>query len=87
MSPIPSGGDWAIRGLAIAAGLGLTALNLFGLGKMTSIETVIVSTNLLVLIALGVFGIAHWDTAELTAGIPPRPPYAALVGAAAVFVS
>ncbi len=81
------GGDWAIRGLAIAAGLGLTGLNLFGLGKITSVETVIVSTNLLVLVALGAFGLAHWDTTELTAGIAPRPPYAALAGAAAIFVS
>ena len=62
------GGNWTIRALAIAAGLGLTGLNLFGLGKMTAIELVIVSADLLVLIALGAFGLAHWDSAELTAG-------------------
>lgn len=81
------GGDWTIRALAICAGLGLTALNLFGLGKMTSIEIVIVSGNLLVLVALAIFGLAHWDTTELTAGIAPRPVWSSLVGAAAIFVS
>lgn len=81
------GGDMMIRCFVALAGGGLTLLNLRGLGKMTALEVVIVTGNLLALIILGVIGIFHWAPIELTAGAAPRPAYSALAGAAAIFVS
>ncbi len=81
------GGPWMIRGLAIAIGVGLIGLNLLGVGKMTAVEVVIVSANLLVLLVLGVIGVAHWDTNQLIAGIQPRGPWSSMIGAASIFVS
>lgn len=82
------GGDaLTIRILALAAGFSLIALNLIGIGKMTAVEVVIVSANLLVLIALGIAGVCYWDTTELVAGISPRGIWAAPIGAASIFVS
>lgn len=81
------GGAMAIRALAIVAGVGLIGLNLLGLGKMTSVEVVIVAGNLLIICILAAIGLSHWSPIELSAGIEPRPPYAALIGAAAIFVS
>ena len=82
-----AGGDLLIRGLAIAAGIGLIGLNLAGLGKMTMVEVIIVSGNLLVLVALSAWGLGHWDRLQLLSGIQPRAPWSALVGAAAIFIS
>ncbi|MAQ16138.1 MAG: amino acid permease [Sandaracinus sp.] len=81
------GGEMLIRGLGAGAGILLIGLNLAGLGKMTSVEVVIVSVNLLVLLVLAIWGMSEWSTPALTAGIEPRPPSGALVGAAAIFVS
>lgn len=81
------GGGMLIRGLALLIGLGLVGLNLAGLGKMTSIEVVIVSGNLLILVVLAVWGMWHWAPVELVAGIEPRPAWSALIGSAAIFVA
>ena len=81
------GGDMVIRALALSIGIGLIGLNLCGLGKMTSVEVVIVTGNLLILLVLAGYGLVHWQPIELTAGIEPRSPLGALVGAAAIFVS
>ncbi len=80
-------GDLTIRILAISIGVGLVGLNLLGLGKMTSVEVVIVSTNLLVLLALAVYGLFHWNTLQLSTGMEPRSGWSSLVGAASIFVS
>jgi len=61
------GGEMLIRGLALLIGLGLVGLNLAGLGKMTSIEVVIVSGNLLILVVLAVWGMWRWAPVELVA--------------------
>lgn len=81
------GGPLAIRALAIGASVVLIGLNLLGLGKMTSVEVVIVTANLSILIILAAIGLAHWDPAQLSAGIEPRPPWRALVGAASIFIA
>lgn len=81
------GGVVLIRVLGVVIGALLLGLNLAGLGKMTMVELIIVSANLLVLLVLAGYGLARWHTPELTAGIEPRSPLGALVGAAAIFVS
>jgi len=81
------GNEMVTRGLAIFIGVGLIGLNLCGLGKMTSVEVVIVTGNLLILVALAAYGLSHWSGIKLEAGIEPRSPLGALVGAAAVFIS
>lgn len=81
------GGPWLIRVLALAGTAALIGLNLVGIGRMSSVEVIIVSGNLLVLLVLGVLGVLHWDSRALVAGIEPRGPWSAFVGAAAIFVS
>jgi amino acid transporter len=81
------GGALMIRGMAIGAGLGLIGLNLAGLGRMTMVEVVIVSGNLIILVVLAVWGLVHWDSAQLVSGIQPRAPLSTMVGAAGIFVS
>ncbi|GAB3020394.1 hypothetical protein GCM10027098_14610 [Bowmanella dokdonensis] len=81
------GGDMLTRILAIGVGIGLTGLNLLGLGKMTAVEVVIVSANLTILLILGVFGLTRWDSLELSTGLEPKTPAYALIGAAVIFVS
>ncbi len=81
------GGPMVIRVLALVAGFALIGLNLVGIGKMTAVEVVIVTTNLLALLVLGVIGLCQWDSTELVAGISPRGIWAAPIGAASIFVS
>ena len=81
------GGGMMMRLLAVGAMAGLTGLNLLGLGKMTKVEIVIVTVNLLALVALGVAGLLQWDSSQLTAGIEAKPISASFIGAAAIFVS
>lgn len=81
------GGEFLIRVVGIIAGILLILLNLMGLGKMTFVEVIIVTGNLGILLLLAFWGIGHWDLLQLTSGIEPRPPWTALIGAAAIFVS
>ncbi len=80
------GGPVMTRGLAAGIILALIVLNLSGVGKMTSVEIVIVSVNLLVLLGLGIYGLTQWDTSQLTSGISPKPVWTSLVGGAAIFM-
>lgn len=66
---------------------GLILLNLGGVGKLTKVEIIIVSVNLLILLALGVYGVINWDPTQLTAGISPRPIWSSLFGGAAIFMA
>lgn len=81
------GGPWLTRGLALGITTGLIILNLSGVGKMTNVEIIIVSVNLVVLLALGIYGLIHWDPHQLTAGITPKPFWSGLVGGAAIFMA
>ncbi|MBR0553591.1 APC family permease [Stakelama marina] len=81
------GGPWAIRLLAAGIAAALIGLNLLGVGKMTMVEVVIVSGNLIALLVLAAFGLAHWNPGQLSNGIAAHPPTAAFAGAAAIFMS
>ncbi len=80
------GGALTIRLLAAGIIVGLILLNLAGVGKMTTVEIVIVCVNLIVLLALGIYGLTQWDTVQLVAGIEPRPVWSALIGGGAIFM-
>ncbi|MCA9790686.1 MAG: amino acid permease [Candidatus Eremiobacteraeota bacterium] len=81
------GGPAWTRGLALLAMVTLIVLNLGGVGKMKSLEIVTVSANLLVLLALAIYGLLHFQAVNLVAGIHPQPGWTALIGAASIFVS
>ena len=82
------GGSPAItRGLSLVALAALTGLNLLGVAQLKRVEVVIVSANVLVLVALGIIGLTGWDPSRLSAPDGARSIWAAGVGAAAIFVS
>lgn len=81
------GGPVMIRVLAALIVIALIALNLAGVGKLTRVEIVIVSTNLLALLVLGIYGLTQWDSVELISGIEPRPAWMGLIGGAAIFIA
>ena len=81
------GNPLLIRLLAAGIVASLIALNLAGVGKMTKVEITIVSANLLMLLALGVYGLVQWDSTKLVAGIEPRPLWSGLLGGAAIFMA
>ena len=80
-------GPWLTRILAIGIVAALVGLNLLGVGKMAAVEIIIVLSNLVALISLAIYGLAHWDTIQLVAGAEARPWWSAPIGAAATFVS
>ena len=81
------GGALMIRALAIAIMVAMIGLNLAGAGKLTSVEVILVSGNLFILLILGAIGLAKWAPVQLSQGIDPKPLPAAMLGAAAIFVS
>lgn len=80
-------GPWFARvsGLAIIAVL--VAVNLRGVGDSSRLEIITVWGKLLVLVGLAAYGITRWAPDQLTAGIQPTGPLAAVVGAATVFMA
>ena len=81
------GGGSLTRILGIAVMVFLVGLNLLGVGKIKSLEIVTVMGNLLVLLGLAGYGIYHFHPSALVSGIEPQPAWAALIGAASIFVS
>ncbi|MDX1761290.1 MAG: APC family permease [Christiangramia sp.] len=81
------GNPLLMRLLAAGIVIGLILLNLAGVGKLTNVEITIVSVNLLVLLALGIYGVINWEPSQLTAGISPRPIWSSLFGGAAIFMA
>lgn len=81
------GGELVRQVLAACIVVAMVLLNLAGAGKLTGVEVVIVSVNLLILLVLGVVGLADFHPEQLSQGIEPRPWYAAISGAAAIFVA
>jgi len=81
------GGPWLMRLFAIIIVGGLVALNLMGVTKTKMVEIIIVSGNLLALIALAVYGLINWHGIQLNAGIEIRSIWAAPIGAASIFVA
>ncbi|MDX1632921.1 MAG: amino acid permease, partial [Thermoanaerobaculia bacterium] len=74
-------GTWVTRGFAVGIMFALVVLNLQGLGSTKMVEMVTVVENLVALIALGVWGVLAWDPVKLVAGIEPRSPWTAVIGA------
>lgn len=81
------GGPLIIRLLAAGIVVALVLLNLAGVGKLTKVEIAIVSVNLLVLLALGVYGLTQWDGTQLVAGVEPRPLWSGFIGGAVIFMA
>ncbi len=81
------GGQWAIRALAVGIAALIIGLNLLGAGKLTLVEVIIVSTNLLALLVLAGFGMADWDWPALSQGVEAKSLPSALMGAAVIFVA
>ncbi len=81
------GSEMIIRALALGIAILMIALNLMGAGKLTGVEVVIVSGNLLILIVLAVIGMLDWNPAALADGVSDKPVSAAFIGAAVIFIS
>ncbi len=67
--------------------IALVILNLAGIGKLSKVEIAIVSVNLLVLLAIGIYGVTQWDPDQLVAGIEPRPIWSIFIGGASIFMA
>ncbi len=80
-------GSIVVRILSLVVIALITGLNLWGVGKLTSIEISIVSINVAVLVLLGAAGLFRWNPSQLTLPAGPKEVWAAGVGAAAIFVS
>ena len=80
-------GSLVTRSLTVLVLIALTILNLGGIGKLTAVEVVIVSINLLVLLLLAGVGAGDWTPGELSPSGESKAVTAALMGAAAIFVS
>ncbi len=77
----------APRLLSVAVLAVLVGLNLLGVGKLKTVEIVIVAVNLLALLALAAVGLSDWRPDQLVAPNGPLPITAAGMGAAVIFVS
>lgn len=80
-------GSLVTRGAALAVMAGLVGVNLMGAGQMKTVEVVIVTGNLVALLALAGIGLAHWDPVALVAGIEPRGLWSVPIGAASIFMA
>ena len=80
-------GATVTRVISVVALAALTGLNLLGVGQMKRVEITIVSANLLVLLALGIAGVAGWSPDRLSPSGSSLSVWAAGIGAAAIFVS
>ena len=81
------GNPLLMRILAAGIVVALIFLNLAGVGKLTNVEIIIVSVNLLILLGLGIYGVAQWEPSQLTSGISPRPFWSSLFGGASIFMA
>ena len=80
-------GGIGTRILSLVVTAVLTGLNLMGAGTLMRVEITIVAANLVALIALGVSGLVDFDPNRLIPSSGPKPVWASLLGAAAIFVS
>lgn len=81
------GSEPIIRGFALGIAMLMIGLNLMGAGKLTGVEVVIVTGNLLILLVLAVMGMLDWNPSALSDGVPAKPVSAAFIGAAVIFIS
>jgi amino acid transporter len=80
-------GPWLPRTAALAILALFVGLNLRGAGETSGAETFLVWFKLIALVGLAGFGLAQWDTGQLSAGVPDSGITAAIFGAAAVFMA
>lgn len=80
-------GSWFPRVIAFAIIAALALVNLRGVGESSRLEIITVWGKLFVLLGLSIFGIVHWSSEQLTAGIEPKSWTTAIVGAATIFMA
>ncbi len=80
-------GPWFPRAAAVAVLAAFVGLNLQGTGEAGGVEVVLVWFKLSVLVALAGWGLAKWDPAMLSRGVPRAGVAAGLFGAASVFMA
>ena len=81
------GNEWTTRLFVAGILIVMVVLNLLGAGKLTMVEVIIVSLNLIILLAVSAIGIFHWAPDQLSAGIETQNASKLFVGAAAIFVA
>jgi len=80
-------GGWFSRFAAVAIMAIFIGLNLRGTGEAGGVEVFLVWFKLIVLVGLAGWGLAQWDFASLSLGVPDAGIGAALFGAASVFMA
>lgn len=80
-------GAWLPRVLAVAIIAVFVFINLQGVSNSSKAEIITVWGKLFVLIGLAAFGLADWDSAQITKGVASQSWHMAIVGAASIFVA
>jgi len=80
-------GPWFPRAAAMAILVAFIALNLRGVGEAGGVEVFLVWFKLAVLVGLGAWGLAEWQPAMLSRGVPDAGIGVAFFGAASVFMA
>jgi amino acid transporter len=80
-------GPWFPRAAAVAVMAVFVALNLRSVGEAGGVEIFLVWFKLAVLLGLASWGIAQWQPAMLSKGVPDSGIGAAMFGAASVFMA
>ncbi|RVU48523.1 amino acid permease [Lujinxingia sediminis] len=80
-------GPWFPRAAGVAIMLVFVALNLRGVGEAGGVEIILVWFKLAVLVGLAGWGLASWNPSMLSRGVPDAGIWAALFGAASVFMA
>ncbi len=80
-------GPWFPRMAGVAIVALFVGLNLQGVGEAGGIEVVLVWFKLVVLVGLAGWGLSQWNPPMLSQGVPDAGIWAALLGAASVFMA
>ncbi|MBK5253903.1 MAG: amino acid permease [Peptostreptococcaceae bacterium] len=80
-------GSWFPRILAFSIIAILALINLRGVGSSSRVEIITVWGKLFILLGLSIFGILHWNVAQLTSGIEIKSWSTSIVGAATIFMA
>ena len=80
-------GPWFPRAAALGIVAVFVALNLRGVGEAGGVEIFLVWFKLIVLTSLAAWGLAQWDWPMVSRGIPDSGIFAAVFGAASVFMA
>lgn len=80
------GPHWMPQAMAIASIIVLAGVNLLGVGEASALEIVAVWGKLAILAGLAIFGLAQWDSSQLSIGDQPGW-IGAMIGAGTVFMA